>query len=349
MYSHNQHLNEIEKKYSNFFIDDHIFNKNTNSNNIPNTQSLTTLLKNPILQTGITKNSSTDRFKRFDKHEPQFRNFDVLPYISSLSNNEQNLLPILPIRKNVKYSENGKLLEQKESPYADKKFKNQVQTRLSELKQKNLNVNLNNIHSNLILKREFQDFILTAKTIKINHHDNGLMKNLQNEQSKLDYFKKIATQSNLNNTVKFQQPFKFYIGEGNNGELVRKILNETRGYYWKETLQIKGVIHFKWQQNTKEFKYERLNSNSLYKQMVNHFEFHREISTKAGLFKNLRFYCEVIIFAYKLIIYKNFDILRKIKYRLARSLLLLFSLILRMKIYNQIFKVSLISILGICH
>ena len=131
---------------------------------------------------------------------------------------------------------------------------------------------------------------MTAKTIKINSHDNAINKHPQNEQSKLDYFKKIASQSNL---VKPQQPFKFYIGEGNNGELVRKIMNETRSGYWKETLQIKGVIHFKWQQNIKDFNYERLNSNALYNQIVNHFEFHHEISTKAGLFKNLKSYCEV--------------------------------------------------------
>lgn len=133
---------------------------------------------------------------------------------------------------------------------------------------------------------------MTAKTIKITvPHENK--QPIQTEQSKLDYFNKIASQSNL---IKPQQPFKFYIGEGNNGELVRKILNETRSGYWKETNLIKGVIHFKWQQNTKEFKYDRLNSNALYKQMVNHFEFHREISTKAGLFKNLRFFCEVFFF-----------------------------------------------------
>ena len=29
--------------------------------------------------------------------------------------------------------------------------------------------------------------------------------------------------------------------------------------------------------------------------MVNHYEFHREISTKMNLIKNLKFYCEVKI------------------------------------------------------
>lgn len=135
------------------------------------------------------------------------------------------------------------------------------------------------------------NFILTAKTIEIKSFDNNAKPTGINGQSKLDYFKNIAAQTNLAN--KPQHPFKFFVGFGNNGELIRKIMLDTRGSYWRETNQIKGVIHFKWQQNTKEFKYERLNSNALYKQIVNHFEFHREISTKAGLFKNLKVFCEV--------------------------------------------------------
>ena len=80
---------------------------------------------------------------------------------------------------------------------------------------------------------------------------------------------------------------------GNNGELVKRVLSETRGHFWRESDQSKGVIHFRWEQGNRDFNYERLNTNALYKQAVNHFEFHREISTKSGLVKNLRQYCEV--------------------------------------------------------
>ncbi len=71
------------------------------------------------------------------------------------------------------------------------------------------------------------------------------------------------------------------------------MLSETRSAVWKENSQSKGVIHFRWEQGNKDFNYERLNATALYKQLVNHFEFHREISTKSGLIKNLRQYCEV--------------------------------------------------------
>lgn len=103
--------------------------------------------------------------------------------------------------------------------------------------------------------------------------------------------KAVAASSNL--TASVPRPWKFYIGEGNNGELVRRIINETRGGAWQESKETKGIINFKWQQNCKDFKFERMTPTALYKQIVNHFEFHREISTKAGLFKNLRGHCEV--------------------------------------------------------
>lgn len=75
---------------------------------------------------------------------------------------------------------------------------------------------------------------------------------------------------------------------------MKRVLSETRGLFWRESGKSKGVIHFRWEQGNRDFNYERLNANALYKQMVNHFEFHSEISTKSGLVKNLRPYCEVI-------------------------------------------------------
>ena len=143
---------------------------------------------------------------------------------------------------------------------------------------------------------KFKDFVLTAKTMKIISHDTqNLVKPPQDPPNKLDYFKKTFVNQSL-------RSWKFFIGEGNNGEIVRRIINETRGGWWREAKEIKGIINFKWQQNTREFKYERMTANALYKQIVNHFEFHREISTKAGLVKNLKSYCQV-----KNLFFLNFD------------------------------------------
>lgn len=141
--------------------------------------------------------------------------------------------------------------------------------------------------------KKFKDFVLTAKTIKIISHDTqNQVKPPQDPPNKLEYFKKTFVNQSL-------KSWKFFIGEGNNGEIVRRIINETRGGWWREAKEIKGIINFKWQQNTREFKYERMTANALYKQIVNHFEFHREISTKAGLVKNLKSYCQVKIVCLK--------------------------------------------------
>lgn len=65
-----------------------------------------------------------------------------------------------------------------------------------------------------------------------------------------------------------------------------------RGDYWEEVPTTAPMFNFKWLQNNKTYNYEKLTSNSTVRQVVNHFEFHKEVSSKAGLVKNLAFYCE---------------------------------------------------------
>lgn len=85
--------------------------------------------------------------------------------------------------------------------------------------------------------------------------------------------------------------FKYCVGSGNNGRLVKKIMQQ-RGEVWEEVPLTSLVFNFKWQQNNRAYNYEKLTQNSGVKQLVNHFEFHKEISSKAGLIKNLSYYCE---------------------------------------------------------
>ncbi len=49
----------------------------------------------------------------------------------------------------------------------------------------------------------------------------------------------------------------------------------------------------KWQQTYRGYKYDKLISNPNIKQLVNHFEFHKEISTKNGLIRSLGSFCSV--------------------------------------------------------
>lgn len=63
--------------------------------------------------------------------------------------------------------------------------------------------------------------------------------------------------------------------------------------WWKETSESNTMlVNFKWQQSNRGYRYERLIISQNYKQLVNHFEHHREISNKQYLLQNLTNYCE---------------------------------------------------------
>lgn len=76
---------------------------------------------------------------------------------------------------------------------------------------------------------------------------------------------------------------------GNNSQIIRRCF-EKRMDYWKEAPFISSVFHFKWQPFSKGIRFEQLSLSQ--KQMVNHLEYHEEITTKDNLFKNLFIYSE---------------------------------------------------------
>ncbi|CAD8134692.1 unnamed protein product [Paramecium pentaurelia] len=85
--------------------------------------------------------------------------------------------------------------------------------------------------------------------------------------------------------------YKYNLGLGNNHELVQRIM-DTR-VDWQQTKDNSSMfVNFRWQQWHRGYKYDRLILNNQYKQMVNHFENHPELSNKQYLFRNLCSYCE---------------------------------------------------------
>lgn len=139
VYSQNKHLNEIEHKYSNLFGDDRLNSGENALQKGNNAQSLKTLLKYPLINAlpiRIKNSSSAERENKDLENDGQnFRKFNVLPYISPFSNFQQNLLPTISVKitKKKKFT--------KESPYAFKANKKESEKRISQLKQKNFNVN----------------------------------------------------------------------------------------------------------------------------------------------------------------------------------------------------------------
>ena len=132
VYSHNKDLNDIEKKYSTYFLEEQLLKKNLNLL-LSNSQSLNSLIKYPQIQP-VYKNQNSDREPiKLDKKETYLKHFDL----NSLLTNEPNVLPIIT-KKNLKFS------ERKESPYAaEKKLKKLRKTRMVQLIQRNYNVKHN--------------------------------------------------------------------------------------------------------------------------------------------------------------------------------------------------------------
>ncbi|CAK83366.1 unnamed protein product (macronuclear) [Paramecium tetraurelia] len=92
----------------------------------------------------------------------------------------------------------------------------------------------------------------------------------------------------VNKQVQIKQ---YFVGWGNNEALVKRVMSKRT--QWKETTDSSSMfVNLKWQQSERGYRYERLIVSQNYKQLVNHFEHHKEISNKSDLIKNLSQYCE---------------------------------------------------------
>jgi len=85
--------------------------------------------------------------------------------------------------------------------------------------------------------------------------------------------------------------FQYYIGRGNNSGVVRRVMSYREN--WEEIESFNPLFNLKWQQNSRGYRFGKLTGNSNLRQLVNHFEYHKSITTKNGLIKTLSAYCEV--------------------------------------------------------
>jgi len=74
--------------------------------------------------------------------------------------------------------------------------------------------------------------------------------------------------------------------------LVKRCLDERgNGADWQEIQSINTLFNFKWVPFSKGIRFDYLSGHG-FKKMVNHFEFHEQISEKDSLIQNLSRYCE---------------------------------------------------------
>ena len=62
---------------------------------------------------------------------------------------------------------------------------------------------------------------------------------------------------------------------------------------WMEVPHYFSNFNFKWEPCSSATQLNRLGTLSSCVQLYNHFEFHRELTNKSALFRNLKAYCEV--------------------------------------------------------
>eukprot|EP00347_Sterkiella_histriomuscorum_P014494 403360664 len=88
---------------------------------------------------------------------------------------------------------------------------------------------------------------------------------------------------------------KFVVLPGNNSRLIKEAMLR-RGHKWIETFAQDPFYHFKWQPVSYGIKFEQISTpivqgmHPCQKQLVNHFEFHSNLTEKSKLFKNLTQY-----------------------------------------------------------
>ncbi|CAK56346.1 unnamed protein product (macronuclear) [Paramecium tetraurelia] len=82
--------------------------------------------------------------------------------------------------------------------------------------------------------------------------------------------------------------FNYFVGSGNNGELVKRILQK-REQYWTAVPLTFQYKHFMWQQSYNGMDFNRLTQqeSSFARVMYNFFEFHKNITSKTGLSQSL--------------------------------------------------------------
>ena len=89
--------------------------------------------------------------------------------------------------------------------------------------------------------------------------------------------------------TKNPQKYYYHILPGNNSKLVEKCLL-TRPK-WEKTSEPENLCNLIWTELSHEMNFS-IHGEIDYSQVVNHFEFHNEISNKKNLFINLLRYCE---------------------------------------------------------
>ncbi|KAL4455740.1 hypothetical protein ABPG74_003150 [Tetrahymena malaccensis] len=225
----------------------------------------------------------------------------------SQSIEKKHTLPAIP---QTDYSEEPLLIKLiKHQQMLEKEKSSQI--RQQYLQRKSELQSVKNQHTQNLKTKEKESLKIQEQLrFKIEFYKRELEKERQNKQTiyqLTDQLKILLKDQNLMNksllpyisvkdTLAFfsqNQIFQFYyIGKGNNSEIVRRIL-ETR-VLLQEVDEVYPEVNFEWHPFSRPIQFSKLGTKGevqLTKKVVNHFEYHHEITTKSNLVKNMKNYC----------------------------------------------------------
>lgn len=105
----------------------------------------------------------------------------------------------------------------------------------------------------------------------------------------------IYVQKNMSKTLTvLPDVMQYYLGKGNNEGIIRRVMGY-RSSWAQSDDSTSAFLNMKWQQDQKGYRYNRLVDSGMYRSVVNHFEYHENLSNKQFLFRNLEKYCAVTI------------------------------------------------------
>ena len=144
----------------------------------------------------------------------------------------------------------------------------------------------NNIYSNNTYEKDRNNRRKFKFPTKENNFFNNYINNINNN------IKSVKNNNNENNIKNTK--YKFIVRPENCGYLIINCFKHRVNWQEIKNDYDNQNFHFKWQQNIKNIYYNTLSKTCVYKQMVNHFEFHNLLTNKANLFFNMMKFAELL-------------------------------------------------------
>lgn len=144
-----------------------------------------------------------------------------------------------------------------------------------------------NIYSNSLTNNKQQNFIISPLVGKIKPDEKKQVevRNIEiiadgdNQENRL--IKKNSNKAEAKpsfSSIYNSKKYKYIITPGNNSNIIREAMKQRK--WWVEIPNFNNVFNFKWQPTSCRLKFKELGRRKESRQIVNHLEFHRNISEK---------------------------------------------------------------------